>query len=172
MKRSRYSDRHKRRMIRAVEKGAKAVSTRMLDYDLGGGRDYAHNRMFKPPMSGDWHDCSGYASWLLQQAEDAGHVTLLKNGCGSTITLAEEGEHGDSAWLTLFIKNPPGEVDNEHVIIRLRRKWLVSRKIFGEHRWVECGGSDNPHIGDGPAFFHPTKARIEEFPIHRHFKEL
>jgi hypothetical protein len=165
-----YANRHKRKMIRAIEKGAKLVSRRSLLYRLGGGRDFAHNRMFDPPQSGYWTDCSGYASWLIHLAEKAGGAKLLANGCGSTWSLAEEGLPGESKWLTMFIKNNGG--DDQHIILRLRRRWLIQRLIWGEHRWVECGGSDNPRLGNGPAWFHPSESRVREFYIHRRFRAL
>lgn len=157
-----YTNREKRRVIRKVEKGAKRVSRRSLIYSYGGGR--GATRMHDPPVSGSWTDCSGFAQWLCQISG-----IRLKNYVGSTWSLAEEGRAGTSPWFTLFITNEAGE---EHVIIRLRRKWSATRKIFGEFRWVECGGSDNPTLGEGPAFFHPTPERIAHFPIHRHFPEL
>lgn len=150
-------------MIRKVEKGAKMVSRRSLIYVYGGGR--GATRMMNPPKQGGWTDCSGYAQWLCQIAG-----IPLKNYVGSTWSLAEEGYEGESPWFTLFIKNNPGR--DEHVIIRLRRKWSITRKMFGEHRWIECGGSDNPTLGSGPAWFHPTPERVREFYIHRAFKVL
>lgn len=158
-----YSDREKRRRIRKIEKGAKLVFGRNLTYSYGGGR--VGGRIVDPPASGPWTDCSGLASWLLERGG-----IHLKNGAGSTWSLAEEGSAGESPWLTLFIKNNPG--GDEHVIVRLRRKYSVTRKLFGEHRWVECGGSDNPKLGNGPAFFHPSPSRVAEFPIHRRFAAL
>jgi hypothetical protein len=158
-----YSNVEKRKRIRKIEKGAKQVFRRHLIYSYGGGR--SGNRIIDPPVSGKWTDCSGFALWLCAKAN-----LPIKNGAGSTISLAQEGSPGTSAWFTLFIKNNPG--GDEHIILRLRRKYLITRKIFGEHRWVECGGSDNPQTGEGPAFFHPTASRIAEFNIHRHFKVL
>lgn len=162
-----YKNKHKRKFIRAIEKGAKLVYGRDLKYAWGGGR--VGNHIIDPPISGDWTDCSGCASWLIEQAEKATGVKLIKNGAGSTWSLAEEGVAGTSPWFTMFIKNHGSD---DHIILRLRRKWLISRKLFGEFRWVECGGSDNPKIGDGPAFFHPDAARIAEFDTHRRFIQL
>ena len=141
-----YSNRQKRKIIRRIEKGAKLVSKRNLIYAFGGGR--GATRMMNPPQSGPWTDCSGYAQWLCQISG-----VHLDNYVGSTWSLAEEGEAGESPWFTLFITNESGE---EHVIIRLRRRYLVTRKLFGDHRWIECGGSDNPKIGDGPRSSTPT----------------
>lgn len=158
-----YSNAQKRRTIRKIEKAAKLVSRRDLRYAYGGGR--GATRMTEPPLSGPWTDCSGFFMWLCQKAG-----VHLKNYVGSTRSLAEEGMAGTSPWFTAFIKNNPG--GDEHIIIRLRRKWLASRLLFGEFRWVECGGSDNPSLLEGPTFFHPTPERIAEFPIRRYFKEL
>lgn len=158
-----YSNRAKRRMIRKIERGAKIVSERPLDYSFGGGRGEKYMR--HPPLSGGWTDCSGFAQWLCQISG-----IHLRDFVGSTRTLAEEGHEGESPWFTMFIKNNPG--GDEHIILRLRRKYLITRKLFGEHRWIECGGSDNPKLGEGPTFFHPTPARVHQFYIHRYFKEL
>ena len=159
-----YSNRKKRKAIRRIEKGAKLVSRRNLKYAYGGGR--GATRMIDPPASGEWTDCSGFAMWLCQEAD-----VHLHNYVGSTWSLAEEGSEGESPWFTMFIKNNP-EGHDEHIILRLRRKWLIERKIFGEFRWVECGGSDNPTLLNGPTFFHPTPDRVRQFYIHRKFPEL
>jgi hypothetical protein len=164
-KRGLYSNRQKRKIIRRIEKGAKEVSRRNLDYGWGGARDFVRNRMIDPPAAGKWTDCSGYAQWLCQKAG-----LPLKNFVGSTWSLAEEGVAGESPWFTMFIKNNGGM--DQHIILRLRRKWSVTRKVFGEFRWVECGGSDNPDLSGGPAFFHPTPSRVAQFYIHRRFPQL
>ncbi|MBS1893658.1 MAG: hypothetical protein JST59_20350 [Actinobacteria bacterium] len=156
-----YANRKKRRIIRKVEKGAKLVSARKLDYAFGGGR--GATRMMSPPEAGPWTDCSGYASWLCQISG-----IPLKNYVGSTWSLAEEGHEGESIWFTMFIKNNAG--DDQHIILRLRRRLLDPKRLrYGRYRWVECGGSDNPVLGSGPAWFHPTPERIAQFYTHRHF---
>lgn len=151
-----------KKRIRRIEKGISTVARRHLIYSYGGGRGSSH--MENPPASGSWTDCSGLAQWCCQIGD-----IRLKNYVGSTWSLAVEGETGTSPYFTLFIKNNPGD---EHVIIRLRRRGRVRRALFGEHRWAECGGSDNPQAGGGPSWFRPSDARIAEFPIHRFFSEL
>lgn len=151
-----------KKRIRRIEKAISTAARRGLIYSYGGGRGSTH--MTNPPSSGSWTDCSGLAMWLCQVGD-----IRLKNYVGSTWSLAEEGEAGTSPNFTLFIKNNPGD---EHVIIRLRRRGALRRRLLGDFRWAECGGSDNPKSGGGPSWFRPSDSRIAEFPIHRHFKGL
>jgi hypothetical protein len=152
-----------KKRIRRIEKAISTVSRRGLIYSYGGGRAGSH--MSTPPSSGSWTDCSGFAMWLCQVGD-----IRLKNYVGSTWSLAEEGEKGESPYFTLFIKNNANH--DEHVIIRLRRRGRLQRAILGEFRWAECGGSDNPKSGGGPTWFRPTESRIKQFYIHRKFPEL
>jgi len=87
----------------------------------------------------------------------------LKNWLGSTYSLAEEGLEGRGKFFTLMIKNPP-DPHEAHVILE------ISHGEGTRVRHAECGGSDNPTPGNGPAWVHMDSARLKEFPIHRHFK--
>lgn len=155
--------------VRRGETLAKSLQKMKLIYSYGGGRVAGHITF--PVPGAKWTDCSGFVTYVL----DAMGVRL-KNGAGSTWSLAEEGKSGMGTYCTLFIKNAPGD---EHVIMRLRKRprpWHFGRTRY---RWVQCGGSDNPSAGGGPSFFIPGKTmglspeeRIREFPIHRHFPEL
>lgn len=155
--------------IRRVEKAAKRLSRLSLIYSYGGGRVGGH--IVEPVRGTRWTDCSGFATYLLDVAG-----VKLKNDAGSTWSLAEEGQRGVGNFLTLFIKNHPGD---EHVIVRLRKRprpWHFGKT---KYRWVQCGGTDNPSAGGGPAFFTPGRGmgltpeqRVKEFDIHRHFPEL
>jgi hypothetical protein len=150
------------RRFKRTEKFISAVKRMKLYYKLGGGRRWSPERTVLTKEGGD---CSW---WALEILAKLGIQVNVK--AGNTVSLAEEGTEGVGELLTLFIKNPPGEVDNEHVIIRMRR-----RRTFGilpRHRWTECGGSDNPEPRGGPTWFRPTAARIAEFPIRRHFPEF
>lgn len=160
-----------RKRIRRGETLTKRLQALGLIYSYGGGRVGGH--IVKPERGTKWTDCSGFATYLL----DAMGIKL-KNDAGSTWSLAEEGKAGKGKNLTLFIKNGTA-LGDEHVIVRLRKRprpWHFGKT---KYRWVECGGSDNPTSGGGPAFFTPGKGmgltpeeRQKEFPIHRHFAEL
>lgn len=151
--------------IRRIEKAISRASALNTLYSYGGGRGGTY--MSDPPGAGrSWTDCSGFAQWLCQVGD-----VRLKNYVGSTWSLAEEGESGTSPYFTFFIKNNPAGHD-EHIIVRLRRRSRAGRKLFGEFRWAQCGGRDNPKSGGGPSWFRPTASRIAEFPIHRKFKEF
>lgn len=157
--------------IRRGETLTKRLQGMNLIYSYGGGRVGGH--ITTPQAGQKWTDCSGFATYLL----DAMGVKL-KNDAGSTWSLAEEGVAGVGEFCTLFIKNASAPGD-EHVIVRLRKRprpWHLGKT---KYRWVECGGSDNPTPGGGPAFFTPGRGmgltpeqRIKEFPIHRKFPEL
>lgn len=153
-----------KRRIRRAEKEITRLQRLHLPYKLGGGRWWSGKR------SGTTANGPGDCSWLAMHICDVLGVKL-KNPAGNTVSLAEEGQEGTSDLFTLFIKNPPGNVEDEHVILRFRR-----RRTFGgllpRYRWAECGGSDNPTPGGGPTWFRPTPERIAQFPIHRHFKGL
>lgn len=157
-------DEGKLRRIRRVEKAVSRASRMNLIYRLGGGR--AGGGTFFPRTSGEaWGDCSAWACLLCAIAG-----LKLDNPDGWTGTLQDEGKAGKSEYLTLFIKEPMN-VDG-HVIIRLRKRprpWHFGIPVY---RWTECGGRDNPKSGGGPTWFRPTKSRIEEFPIQRHFEAL
>lgn len=148
--------------IRRMEKAVSRFKAMRLLYNYGGGR--VGGRMLAPQRKGEaWSDCSGLSQLLLA----VGGVPL-REPAGSTWSLAEEGRAGEGKNFTLFIKNAPGD---EHVINRHRRRlhWVPG---LPKYRWSECGGSDNPQAGGGPAWFRPSEARIAEFPIRRHFPEL
>jgi hypothetical protein len=160
---------HKR--FRRTEKFISRVARLNRPYKLGGGRRWDPPRTV---LSEEGGDCSW---WAMELAAKLG--IKLKNPAGSTLSLAEEGSEGIGDLFTLFIKNPPGEVDNEHVIVRMRRRPLRSKvltavrdALVGSHRWTECGGNDNPKPLGGPTWFRPTVSRVAEFPIRRHFPEL
>lgn len=159
---------HEKKLIRVrrVEHTVSKFERMGLIYDLGGAR---FNGRIIAPQSDDkpWTDCSGWGLFLKQIAN-----ILSAQGAGNTVSMAEEGVEGLSDYLTFFIKNPPGEIDNEHVIIRLRERPKPIHRGEPRYRWTECGGSDNPRPGGGPTWFKPTPARIAEFPIRRCFPGL
>jgi hypothetical protein len=134
--------------IRRGETLTKRLMRMRLIYSYGGGRVAGH---ITTPLAGQkWTDCSGFATYLL----DAMGIKL-RNDAGSTWSLAEEGEAGVGEFFTLFIKNAPGD---EHVICRLRqrpRPWHFGKTKF---RWVECGGTDNPHLAAVPRSSRPARA--------------
>jgi hypothetical protein len=75
----------------------------------------------------------------------------------------------------MYIKNTPGD---EHIIIRWRKRPKPWHLGMPRYRYFECGGSDNPHSGDGPSWFIPGlkmglgwKQRVREFYIHRNFDD-
>lgn len=155
--------------VRRMEEMAKHLSTLGLYYSYGGGRE--DGRIVDPVKGKPWTDCSGGATYLL----DIGGVKL-RNGAGSTWSLAQEGSEGVGANFTLFIKNDPGD---EHVICRFRLRPKPWHSGEPRHRWWEVGGTDNRHPQGGPSFFTPGAGmgltiaqRVAEFPIHRHFPEL
>ena len=153
-----------RRLIRRGEREITRLKRLRLPYKLGGGRWWNGLR------SGTTANGPGDCSWLAMHICDVLGIHL-KDPAGNTVSLAQEGEEGTSPYFTLFIKNPPGEVENEHIILRFRRR----RRLFGllpKFKWAECGGSDNPTASGGPAWFRPTEERMAEFPIQRHFPEL
>jgi len=153
--------------VRRAETAAKRLQAKHLLYSYGGGR--SGGRIADPPSDGErWTDCSGLATFLLDVAG-----VNLKNEAGSTWSLAEEGAKGASPYLTLFIKNNPGD---EHVIVRLRKRPKPWHRGQPRFRWVECGGTDNPSSGGGPSYFTPghgmgltIEQRVKEFGIHRNF---
>lgn len=140
-----------------------------LSYLWGGARSCG-KFMCKPVKGKAWTDCSGCAQYVLEKIG-----IKLKDYVGSTFSLAEEGHPGWSDYLTLCIKNTPGD---EHIIIRWRKRpkpWHFGRPRF---RYFECGGSDNPSAGDGPSWFIPGlkmglgwKKRVREFYIIRNFDD-
>lgn len=132
----------------------------------------------------------GDCSWLASRNRQHWEPT---SPTGTTFTLAEEGQPGPGAEITLMIKNIPGQADESHVI----ELWFIDPALVKQHRlqqWVlepkdipvavpagvlalvsECGGSDNPTPGNGPSFVIPGKemgmsvqSRLAEFSIHRH----
>lgn len=142
-----------RKAIRAVEREITRLQALDLDYVFGGGRNCGPR-----PCKNGPGDCSWFASRLC----DVLGVDL-KNWLGSTYSLAEEGHEGRGKFFTLMIKNPP-DPHEAHVIVE------VSHGKGTKVRHAECGGSDNPTIGNGPAWVHMTPERLKEFPIHRHFR--
>lgn len=160
---------HKQKInhCRRAEQAIKGLEGKSLIYSLGGSRGGSeHNGILSPSSSGiPWTDCSGFALYVMSILG-----IKAKHPAGWTGTLVEEGEEGVSSYFTLFLKEP--QQTEGHVIIRLRKRprwWHLGKP---RHRWAECGGRDNPHPGDGPTFFTPTRARIAEFPYKRHFKEF
>jgi hypothetical protein len=155
--------------LRRIEKATKRLHAMNLIYSYGGGRSGGH---ISTPVAGQrWTDCSGFATHILDVAG-----IKLKNDAGSTWSLENEGLPGKGTFLTLFIKEAPGD---EHVIVRLRKRPRPWHLGMTKYRWVECGGTDNPDPAGGPSFFTPGSGmgltpaqRIAEFPIHRHFAEL
>lgn len=140
----------------AMRRGEREISRLMglgLDYDFGGGRSCGS----RPCPDGE-----GDCSWFASRVCDVIGVEL-KNWLGSTYSLAEEGIEGKGKFLTLMIKNPPDPHD-AHVILEL------SHGKGTKVRHAECGGSDNPTPGNGPAWVNMSSARLAEFPIHRHFR--
>jgi hypothetical protein len=139
-----------------------------LLYKLGGARGAGQGGIANPSGPGvGWTDCSGLAYYLLGVA----NIPVRYPG-GWTGTLKVEGAEGLSPYLTLFIKEP--DLVGGHVIIRLRHRprWRRMLGMAAKFRWVECGGRDNPRPGGGPTYFRPTQARIEEFPVRRHFPDF
>lgn len=155
--------------IRVLEQEGTRLSKLGLSYLWGGARTCG-KFMCAPIKGKPWTDCSGCAQYLLKFIE-----IELKNYVGSTFSLAEEGHPGWSDYLTMCIKNTPGD---EHIIFRLRKRpkpWHFGRPRF---RYFECGGSDNPSSGDGPSWFIPGlkmglfwKKRVREFYIQRNFDD-
>lgn len=155
---------HKLQKARRIETAITSLMRMGLVYNLGGAR--FNGRITAPQHNGEaWTDCSGCGLYVKQVAN-----IPSANGAGNTVSMAEEGKEGYSDYLTFFIKNPPGEVDNEHVIIRLRKRPRPWHRGVPKYRWAECGGSDNPKSGGGPTWFKPTAERIAEFPIRRCFE--
>lgn len=163
---------HAMKAIRRGEHQVKRLSRMGLIFSYGGGRVNGH--IVEPTPDEKWTDCSGCATYVLVKVLGEG---VLKNEAGSTWSLVEEGEAGESEFLTLYVKNDAGD---EHVIVRGRKRpkpWHFGRPRY---RWWECGGSDNPDSRGGPSFFIPGlkmglgwKSRVAEFYAHRNFdKEL
>lgn len=152
--------------IRIGERTVKRLSRMDLPYIYGGGRSGGH--IVEPVDGKAWTDCSGCASYVLEKMG-----IKLKNAAGSTWSLVNEGEPGESKVLTLYVKNNPGD---EHVIVRGRKKprpWHFGRPRY---RYWQCGGSDNPKSNNGPSYFIPGlqmglgwKSRVNEFYAHRNF---
>lgn len=142
-----------RAAVRRMEHAIKHTAKLPLIYDFGGGR--VNGRIIAPPSSGTWTDCSGYDCWLA-----AVLGVTLKNPAGNTTSFLEEGEKGRGKYVTFLIKEIPGQPDESHMFVEVRG------------RYAECGGFDNPDPGGGPSWFHPSAARLDEFPHHRHFKGL
>lgn len=152
--------------IRLGERLVKHLSTLGLRYWYGGGRVDGH--IVEPTPGEKWTDCSGGVCYVLPKMG-----IPLRNAAGSTWTLAGEGQPGRSNYLTLYIKNTPGD---EHVIVEGRKRprpWHLGRPRF---RYWEVGGSDNPDARGGPSYFIPGlrmglgwKARLHEFYIARNF---
>lgn len=161
------------RRIRRGEKLVTKLSRMNLPYSYGGGRSGDH--IVDPVNRKPWTDCSGCASYVAEE----GYGIDLKIGAGSTWSLADEGQPGESHYLTFYIKNNPAGHD-EHIIVRARKRpkpWHFGRPRF---RYWQCGGSDNPKANGGPSWFIPGlkmglswKSRVAQFYIHRQFdKEL
>lgn len=155
-----------------IRKGEKLVShlSRMnLPYSYGGARVGGH--IARPVPGEPWTDCSGCAIYVGEH----GYGLEFKNAAGSTWSLADEGEPGESQYLTFYIKNNP-EGHDEHIICRARKRpkpWHFGRPRF---RYWECGGTDNPDPAGGPHWFIPGlkmglrwKDRVAQFYIHRQF---
>jgi hypothetical protein len=141
--------------IRRVEHEISRLMALDLTYTFGGGR----NCGVRPCKNGPG-DCSWFASRLC----DVLGVDL-DSWLGSTYSLANEGKPGKGRYFTLMIKNPP-DPHEAHVIVE------VSHGPGTKHRHAECGGSDNPTFGNGPAWVNMPASRLAEFPIHRHFQGL
>lgn len=144
-----------RRAVRKAEKEITRLQSLDLDYVFGGGRNCGPR-----PCPNGPGDCSWFASYICQVLG-----VDLKNWLGSTYSLAEEGIPGKGKFFTLMIKNPP-DPHEAHVILE------ISHGKGTKHRHAECGGSDNPTLGNGPAWVNMPQSRLDEFPIHRHFKGL
>jgi hypothetical protein len=145
-----------RERVRAAEKDVTRLQRLGLSYAWGGGRDCGYD-----PCKDGPGDCSWFAGAIV----NAMGVRLpFPASSLSTYSLAEAGLPGHGRYLTLYIKNVPGRPEESHVIVGLRG------------RFAECGGSDNPHPGDGPGWFHPGELmgltvhqRLSEFTTRRHF---
>lgn len=155
--------------MRTLRKGEKIV-TRLahmdLPYSYGGGRIGGH--ITEPRDGQPWTDCSGGALYVLEKMGIKVH-----DGAGSTWSLAKEGHLGESQYLTLYIKNTPGD---EHVIVRGRKRPKPWHLGFPRFRYWQIGGSDNPKANNGPSWFIPGlqmglrwKKRVRDFYIHRNF---
>lgn len=157
-----------------VRKGETLVSKLShwtLPYSYGGGR--VNGQIVAPVDGKPWTDCSGCAIYIAVH----GYGLKLKNAAGSTWSLAEEGQAGESRYLTFYIKNVVAGHD-EHIIVRGRKRprpWHLGRPRY---RYWECGGSDNPKSNGGPSWFIPGlhmglawKSRVEQFYIHRNFDD-
>lgn len=149
----RGATKHQREAVRKLEREITRLMGLELTYTFGGGRNCGPKACPNGPG-----DCSWFASRLC----DVLGVDL-KNSNGSTFSLADEGKAGKGKFFTLYIKNPP-DPHEAHVIIG------VSHGDGTRERFAQCGGRDNPTLGNGPAWFTPTKERLAEFPIRRHFK--
>lgn len=143
--------------IRHAEHECKRLEQLFGTYDLGGGRNCGSkpcdfkNGLYQGKYVGD-------CSWLQCYICDILGIKL-KSPIGWTGTLVNEGLPGHGKLYTIHIKDP---FDTEgHTIGQFHHPI--------RDRWVECGGSDNPHPGDGVTFWHPTAERIAEFPYKRHF---
>lgn len=158
------TDDQKLRKIRRGERAVTDLERLGLHYLLGGARG-AGGVILPPsgPRTG-WTDCSGCQYYLL----DVMGIPYDRSKPLWTGSLKDWGVEGYSEFFTLFLKEPD-RVDG-HVIARLRHRpgWR-HRSGPARFRWVECGGFDNPKAGGGPTWFRPTKARVAEFPIRRHF---
>lgn len=142
-----------RHAMRSAEREVSRLMSLELDYSFGGGRNCGQY-----PCPNGPGDCSWFASHICRILG-----VTLKTWLGSTYSLAEEGVEGRGKFLTLMIKNPP-DPHEAHVILEL------SHGEGTRKRHAECGGSDNPTPGNGPAWVNMDSARLAEFPIHRHFR--
>lgn len=152
--------------IRRGEKLVTRLSRMYLPYAYGGGR--VNGRIVDPVDGRPWTDCSGCAIYVLIH----GYGVKLKDAAGSTWSLANEGEAGKSQYLTLYIKNTP---DDEHIIVRARKRPRPWHFGIPRFRYWQCGGSDNPQGGQ-PTWFIPGlkmglrwKTRVAQFYIQRNF---
>jgi hypothetical protein len=148
---------HNYHLLRGAEHTVSRLEHLGLHYGFGGGRDCGNVPCM--PRHYQAGDTGGDCSWLAA-------VLCFKLGQkvswpGSTYTLATEGREGEGKMFTMHIKNLADPAES-HVIVEFKHPTHT--------RWAECGGRDNPTPGGGPAWFHPTDARIEEFAIKRHFK--
>lgn len=159
--------------IRKGEKLVTKLAKMYLPYSYGGGRV---NGVIVDPIDGrPWTDCSGSAIYVGEK----GYGIKFKNRAGSTWSLAEEGEPGESQYLTFYIKNNPQGHD-EHIIVRARKRPRPWHLGFPRFRYWQCGGGDNPTSASEPTWFIPGlkmgiswKSRVAQFYIHRNFdKEL
>lgn len=148
------------RNVRHAEREIKRLELMFGTYDLGGGRRCGDqfcnfkNGLYEGKYVGDCSWLQGYVCELL------GIKLSTPPSLTWTGSLYKEGKSGKGKLYTMLVKDP--EDTEGHTIGLFHHRF--------KDRGFECGGSDNPHSGNGVSFVKFTPERLAEFPYRRHFE--